>query len=125
MIKNLVKAGCLVVLIMGFVSLAHANSTQSIPLAQEFDDSAKPQTKGTSTQQIPDKQQVIATAAQPDRTQNPKLSTTDQTQQAGQGGLREMLSTLLPSKQDLDKAFNDMSSSVGPQRPTNWRENGQ
>jgi hypothetical protein len=31
----------------------------------------------------------------------------------------------LPSKQDWDKSFNYMSSSGGPQRPTNGRENGQ
>jgi hypothetical protein len=125
LIKKIIKTIGLMGLVIGFVSLASGNSTQSISVPQEFDDDAKPVTQAASPQQQAiQKQHVVATAAKPEP-QASQVAATDQKKPSGEGGLREVLSSLLPSKQDLDKAFDEVSNQAGPPRPTNWRDSGQ
>lgn len=128
MIINIVKTVTLILLVIGFVSLASGNSAQSMPVAQEFDDekglqTTKPPIQGMSPQQSTiGKQDVAGTNVKGDRAQASQASASHQTPpQSGDTGLRATLSSWLPSKQDLDKAFIEVSERSGAPKSTNWR----
>lgn len=113
---------------MGLVSLASADSAQSIAVSQEFDDSANVQDaasvkhSGATHQTAIGKQALSAANARNDQIAPASVAPHDQkTTQSGDGGWKDALSSLLPSKQDLDKALNAESSSARTPTRTNWR----
>lgn len=132
MIRKTLSTICCMVLVMGFVGLASGDSTQSLSVAHEFDDEGKARSADSTQQAVSPpqspvtKQQVVATNAKRDQVQASQGISNDQpSPQSLEGGIKEVFSFLLPSKQDLEKAFNAESNYSGPKRSTNWRENGQ
>jgi hypothetical protein len=127
-IEKTVKTICLLVLVMGLVSLASADSMQSIAVSQEFDDSGNVQDATPSNQTVPaqrvtiGKQDLSAANARSNHAPPSSVAPNDQkTPQSGDSGWKDTLSSLLPSKQDLDKALNAESSSGRTPTRTNWR----
>ena len=128
MIERTVKTICLLVLVMGLVSLASADSTQSISVSQEFDDSGNVQDAAPPKQTAPaqrvtiGKQDLSAANVRSDQAPPSSVAPNDQkASQSGDSGWKDTLSSLLPSKQDLDKALNAESSSTRTPARTNWR----
>ncbi len=129
MIEKTVKTICLLVLVMGLVSLASADSAQSISVSQEFDDSGNVRDAAPLKQTAPaqrvtiGKQDISAANVRSDQAPpSSSVAPNDQkASQSGDSGWKDTLSFLLPSKQDLDKALNAESSSARTPVRTNWR----
>ncbi len=101
MIERTVKTICLLVLVMGLVSLASADSTQSISVSQEFDDSGNVQDAAPVRSVQPmtmGKQAVSAANARNDQVPSSSVAPNDQkVPQSGDSGWKDTLSSLLPS----------------------------
>jgi len=104
-----------------FVAIGCAIASQPMPLNQEFDNESKLGTSDADPSVAPPKQITSSVKGTQD-----KSSTPSSTQDAGTrtGDLRQFFGALLPSKQDLDKAFDDEYNRSFKQRPNNWR-NGE
>jgi hypothetical protein len=130
MIKHAVIAVASISIIIWFVSGTFGESIQPVPLQQEFDSesqansSISPQTTAPPLQATVSKRDIAATVAKQGQDgtvgENGKASG-----QSTAGGLKDLFLSLLPSKQDVEKAFNAESSHLGTPRTTNWREQGR
>lgn len=124
-IKTVIST-CLVIM---FVALGCAVASQPVPLNQEFDDEPKIGTGSAADRSVPPKsgmiQKQISSSIKdnPDKSSSPSAAQETGTR-TGDLNLRQFFGSLLPSKQDLDKAFDDEYNRSFTPRPNNWR-NGE
>jgi hypothetical protein len=116
-------------LVIIFVAVGCAVASQPVPLNQEFDDEAKPGTGDVTDRSVPPKSGVIQKQITSSIKDNQDKSSTSSAAQetstrTGDMSLRQFFGSLLPSKQDLDKAFDDEFNRSFAPRPNNWR-NGE
>ncbi|AFM26324.1 hypothetical protein [Desulfomonile tiedjei] len=121
-IKSMITISSIFLMIIA-VAIGCAVASQPMPIHQEFDNESKLGTGDADRSAALQKQITSSVKGTQEKSSQPS-STQDASTRTGDLNLRQFFGSLLPSKQDLDKAFDDEYNRSFQTRPSNWR-NGE